>query len=71
MGITQRQMLGRRIRALRVQEDLTQERLAAMIGNNTKQYISALEKGDKNVTIDVLCRIAKALDVSVRDLIDF
>lgn len=71
MGITQRQMLGKRIRDFRVAEGLTQGQLSAMIGNNTKQYISALEKGDKNVTIDVLCRIAKALDVSVRDLIDF
>ncbi len=71
MGITQRQMLGKRIRALRVEEGLTQGQLAAMIGNNTKQYISALEKGDKNATIDVLCRIAKALDVSVGDLIEF
>ena len=71
MGITQRQMLGKRIRALRVEEGLTQGQLAAMIVNNTKQYISALEKGDKNATIDVLCRIAKALDVSVGDLIEF
>ncbi len=71
MGMTQRQMLGSRIRTLREGQSLTQGQLAAMIGNNTKQYISALEKGDKNATIDVLCRIAKALDVSVRDLIDF
>lgn len=71
MGITKRQMLGRRIRALREQQGLTQSRLAVMIGNNSKQYIFAIENGDKNVTIDVLCRIAEALDVNVRDLIDF
>lgn len=71
MGTTQRQMLGDRIRSLRERQGLTQGQLAAMIGNNTKQYISALEKGSKNATIDVLCRIAKALDVDVRDLIDF
>lgn len=71
MGFEQRQMVGMRIRALRRERDLTQGQLAAMIGNNSKQYIFAIENGDKNVTIDVLCRIAEALDVSVRDLIDF
>lgn len=71
MAITQRQMLGNRIRALREEQGLTQGQLAAMIGNDTKQYISALEKGDKNVTIDVLCRIAEALGANVSDLIDF
>lgn len=71
MGINHRQMLGSRIRALREKQGLTQGRLAVMIGNNSKQYIFAIENGDKNVTIDVLCRIAEALDVSVGDLIDF
>lgn len=71
MAITQRQMLGNRIRTLREEQGLTQGQLAAMIGNDTKQYISALEKGDKNVTIDVLCRIAEALGANVSDLIDF
>ena len=71
MAITQRQMLGSRIRTLREEQGLTQGQLAAMIGNNSKQYIFAIENGDKNVTIDVLCRIAEALDVRVRDLIDF
>lgn len=71
MAITQRQMLGNRIRTLREGQGLTQGQLAAMIGNDTKQYISALEKGDKNVTIDVLCRIAEALGANVSDLIDF
>ncbi len=64
-------MIGRSVRALRRERGLTQGQLAAMIGNSSKQYIFAIENGDKNVTIDVLCRIAEALDVPVRDLIDF
>ncbi|OUO90878.1 hypothetical protein B5F40_05295 [Gordonibacter sp. An230] len=71
MGIGQRKLLGRRIRSLREERGLTQAQVAAMIGNGSKQYISAMERGDKNVTIDVLCRIATAFGVDVRDLIEF
>lgn len=44
---------------------MTQEQLAVSIGNGTKQYISALEKGSKNVTFDVICRVAEALDADI------
>lgn len=57
--------LGSQIRALRIQKGMTQEQLAISIGNSSKQYISALENGIKNVTVDVLSRIADALDVDV------
>lgn len=42
-----------------------------MIGNGSKQYISSIENGAKNVTFDVLCRIAKALESKVHDLFIF
>lgn len=71
MGIGQRKILGGNIRKLREEQGLTQEQLASMIGNGSKQYISALENGSKNVTIDVLCRIAEALGAKVRDLVNF
>lgn len=71
MGNEQRKMIGSTIRELREKRGLTQTQLAIMIGNGSKQYISALENGSKNVTIDVLCRTANALGVKVRDLIDF
>lgn len=64
-------MLGMRIREVREKRGLTQSQLALSIGNESKQYIFAIESGSKNVTIDVLCRIAKSLDVDVRDLISF
>ncbi|HIW76015.1 MULTISPECIES: helix-turn-helix domain-containing protein [Gordonibacter] len=71
MGIDQRKILGSSIRRLRDEQGLTQEQLASMIGNGSKQYISAIENGSKNVTIDVLCRIAEAFGIKVKDLIDF
>ncbi len=64
-------MLGRKIREHREKRGFTQEDLASAIGNGSKQYISSIENGSKNVTIDVLCRIAEALDAKVRDFIAF
>lgn len=71
MGIDERKMLGRKIREYREGLDLTQKELAVTIGNGSKQCISSIENGAKNVTIDVLCRIASALKVRVGDLISF
>ena len=71
MGIDERKMLGRNIREHREKRGFTQEDLASAIGNGSKQYISSIESGTKNVTIDVLCRIAEALGAKVRDFITF
>ena len=43
-----------------------------MIGSSEgKAYISRIELGKSNISISVLYRIATALGVKVRDLIDF
>lgn len=65
METDQRKILGAQIRKLREERGMTQEQLAVSIGNGTKQYISALEKGSKNVTFDVICRVAEALDADI------
>lgn len=66
-------ILGQRIREIRVNQGLSQDKLAQMIGGSPKgkAYISRIELGKCNLSINVLSRIAKALDVKVRDLIDF
>jgi XRE family transcriptional regulator of biofilm formation len=57
-----------RIRALREQKGMTQEKVAQK-AKVTKFYISQLETGlRKNPSLAVLKRIAKALDVPVRRL---
>lgn len=62
--------MGERIKALREQQGLSQRKLALMIGSN-QTHIWQIENGTVNVGLDILCRLADALEVNVRNLIDF
>ena len=69
MNIEQkRQALGKRIRAVREEQGLSQ--LALMIGSS-KSHIWRIETGRVGVGIDDLGRIADALGSPVRDLLTF
>ena len=65
-----RKRMGARIKTLRGQQGLSQRKLALMIGSN-QTHIWQIENGTVNVGLDILCRLADALEVNVRDLIDF
>ena len=65
-----RKRVGVRVKALREQQGLSQRKLALMIGSN-QTHIWQIENGTVNVGLDLLCRLADALEVNVRDLIDF
>ena len=62
------QMLGRRIRVLRVERGWTQEVLAAVAGVH-RNYIGQVERGAVNVSVAQLARIARALEVGVGELV--
>lgn len=55
---------GRRLKELRVQKGLSQETLALMAGLD-RTYIPSIEKGERNVSIRVVEKLAKALGVPV------
>lgn len=61
--------VGQRIRALRKASELTLEALASKAGL-TKGSLGSIEKGDRSVGLMVLKKIAKALGIPVRLLID-
>lgn len=65
-----RRALGNAIRLRREGQGLSQERLAMMIGSS-KSHIWRIETGRVGVGLDDLVRIADALDVQVRELLDF
>lgn len=62
-------LLGRRIRALRRLQDLTQEQLGEKAGINYK-YLGAIERGEKNISIESLQKISSALGITLVDLLD-
>ncbi|MCB2013312.1 MAG: helix-turn-helix transcriptional regulator [Sphingobium sp.] len=61
--------LGRRIRAQRKGIGLTQEQLA-LVANVDRSYFGAVERGERNVTFTVLCRLCVALQCDVAKLTD-
>lgn len=65
-----RAALGERVRLLREAQGLSQRKLALMAGTN-QTHLWQIETGRINVGIDLLQRLASALGVQVRDLIDF
>ena len=61
------EMLGSRIKALRIAKNLTQEQIADQIGISRQKY-ARIENGINSITFDILSRIADVLDVTVRDI---
>jgi len=62
-----RRILGENIRVARKQCGLSQEKLAEKADLNTT-YISDVERGEENISVDALVRIANALKVPLADL---
>lgn len=61
-------LLGQRLRQLRGQRRLSQEQLAEAAGIHVT-YLSTLERGRRNPTLSVLVDLAKALDMSLSELL--
>lgn len=60
--------LGDRIRQHRARRGLSQEALAYEAGIN-RTYIASLEAGQRNPSLDLLARLAVALDVDLGTLV--
>lgn len=59
--------LGKRIRAQRKLIGLTQEELA-LVAEVDRSYFGGIERGERNVTFTVLCRLCLALKCDVAKL---
>ena len=62
-------LLGKRIRDLRKQRGLSQEELGWKAELHFT-YIGAVERGEKNCSIITLKKIAKGLEIDIKDLFD-
>ena len=60
-------MLGNHIKQLRIERKMSQRQFALMIGMD-RTFLSTIESGRQNVSIDTLERVAKGLGMTVIDL---
>lgn len=61
--------VGFNIRRIREEHGFSQEELAALAGLH-RAYVGQIERGEKNIGLKNLEKIAKALDVDIRVLVD-
>ena len=64
-----RNKFGQQVKKLRLERGLSQEKLAYE-ADLDRTYIPSIEKGERNVSITVIEKIAKALKVKISDLFD-
>lgn len=62
-----RETLALNLRRLRAQKGISQEQLADMAGLH-RTYVGSVERSERNVSIDNIEKLAKALGVGVSDL---
>ena len=62
--------LGKQIKTIRLGNQFTQEYLAEKVGVHPT-YIGKIESGKNNISVKVLYKISKALNVKLKDLFDF
>lgn len=62
-----KEKLGARIREIRVKKKITQEALASKSGIE-RTFISHIERGERNISIETIEKIAFGLGVNIADL---
>ena len=63
-----RALVAANLRRLRAKQGLSQEALADEAGIH-RTYVGSVERAERNVSIDNICKLAWALDVDVRQLL--
>ena len=60
---------GERVRELRKQKGLSQEMLA-LVSNLDRTYIGGVERGERNISLINIHKLADALNIPVKDIFD-
>jgi transcriptional regulator with XRE-family HTH domain len=61
-------VLGRRLREIRMERDLSQEKLAEKLGFH-RTYVGSIERGERNLSMQSLEELAELLGVRALDLL--
>ncbi|NRS87833.1 transcriptional regulator with XRE-family HTH domain [Flavobacterium sp. 7E] len=65
-----KEKFGLRIKSLREKKEISIEHLAN-ISNVDRNYISDIEKGKRNVSITIIEKLSKGLEVEIQDLFNY
>ena len=68
-SLTSREVFARNLRRARRMKDMTQESLAIEAGV-PRAYVSRVERGNVNISIDNADVLARAIGISLHDLVD-
>ncbi|MGE9551727.1 helix-turn-helix domain-containing protein [Erwinia amylovora] len=63
-------LFGKRVKLLRLQAGLSQEAFAHKCGLD-RTYVSGIERGLRNPTLEVIAILANGLDIEIKNLIEF
>lgn len=63
-----RKKFGKRVKELRQSKGLSQEALAHL-AELDRTYIPSIEKGERNVSIEVILKLAVAFDLKISELL--
>lgn len=64
-----RKQFAKNLKCFRLQQELSQEKLAELAGLH-RNYVGSVERGERNIAIDNIEKLAKALKVKVVDFFD-
>ncbi len=62
-----KEKFGKKVKFLRIERGWSQEKLA-LFADLDRTYIPSIEKGERNVSITVIEKIAKAFNVNISEL---
>jgi transcriptional regulator with XRE-family HTH domain len=58
---------GQKLRRIRERKGISQEKLAELAGLH-RTYVSSIERGERNISLQNIARLAKALDITLARL---
>ena len=64
-----KQKIGKKLKEFRLEKKLSQETLAHL-ADLDRTYIPDIEKGERNISITVLEKLATALNIPIKDFFD-